>query len=77
MKKSILITGAFGGMGKATAKLLAEQGYRIFALDRQVKEGSENIIPIEADITDERSVKDAFSRVSNLTDNLFAIIHFA
>lgn len=77
MKKSILITGAYGGMGKATAKLLAEQGYRIFALDRQVKEGNENIIPIEADITDERSVKGAFSRVSSLTDNLFAIIHFA
>lgn len=77
MKPSILITGAYGGMGKATAEELCYNGYRVFALDKNVGEGDENIIPIEADITDEQSVINAFSKVSALTDGLFAIIHFA
>lgn len=77
MKKSILITGAFGGMGKATAEMLSKMGYRIFALDRVCQDGSEDIIPIDCDITDESSIKNAFSRVSEMTESLYAIIHFA
>lgn len=75
--KSILITGAFGGMGKATSQLLAEMGYRVFALDLRVKEACENIIPIKADITDEESLNNAVEVVKSYTDELFAIIHFA
>lgn len=75
--RSVLITGAYGGMGRATAELLAEQGYRVFALDVNVCEPQENIIPIEADITSEDSVKSAFDEVRNHTDSLYAILHFA
>jgi len=77
MKPTILITGAYGGMGKATAKALKDRGYRVFALDKTVCEGEEDIIPLEADITDENSVKNAFMQVSEQTDKLFAVIHFA
>ena len=78
MKKSILITGAYGGMGKATAALFAKMGFSVFALDRNVKgEECDGIIPIEADITNENSVKAAFEKIRNATDSLFAIIHFA
>nr|MBQ4318507.1 SDR family NAD(P)-dependent oxidoreductase [Clostridia bacterium] len=77
MKPSILITGAYGGMGRAAALALKERGFRVFALDKAVGEGEEDILPIEADITDEASVSDAFRRVSEQTDELFAIIHFA
>ena len=75
--KSILITGAYGGMGKATAQLLAKSGYRVFALDIRVGEAEENIIPIEADITSEESLKVAFDVVKSQATELFAIIHFA
>ena len=75
--KNVLITGAFGGMGKATAKLFSERGYRVFALDKRVGEAEENIIPIEADVTSEESVKAAFDKVKSYTDELFAIVHFA
>lgn len=75
--KNLLITGAFGGMGKATAKLFSERGYRVFALDKRVGEAEENIIPIEADVTSEESVKAAFDKVKSYTDELFAIVHFA
>lgn len=77
MKPYILITGAYGGMGKATAKALSESGFRVFALDRVLGDAEENIIPIQADITDEDSVKSAFSQIGSIVDELFAIIHFA
>lgn len=77
MKPSILITGAYGGMGKATAKALSEKGFRVFALDKHTGEGTENILPIHADITDENSVKEAFQQISEQTCELFAVIHFA
>jgi len=76
-KKYVLITGAGGGMGLATARRLASVGYTVFALDRREVEGGEGIIPITADLTDEDSVISAFMQVSEYTDTLFAIIHFA
>lgn len=75
--KSVIITGANGGMGRAAAKLLRDSGYRVFALDLTPCEPSENIIPICADITSESSVKAAFEAVKAQTDSLFAILHFA
>ncbi len=75
--KSILITGAYGGMGSATAEFLCKRGFRVFALDRRVGDARENIIPIEADITSEESVKAALEAVKSHTDSLYAVIHFA
>ena len=76
-KRSILITGAYGGMGRATAQLLAKQGFLVFALDKKVDSAQENIIPIEADITCEESVCAAFETVRAQTDKLYAVLHFA
>ena len=73
----VLITGGYGGMGYATAKALASRGFTVFALDKKVQEQEENIIPVEADITDVESVKNAFATVQSVTDELFAIVHFA
>ena len=75
--KNILVTGAYGGMGAATVRTLRDRGYRVFALDLRVGEAEQNIIPIQADITDESSVENAFNKVSEYTDSLYAIIHFA
>lgn len=75
--RSVLITGAYGGMGRAAAELFASRGYRVFALDRKVGESRENIIPIEADVTSEESLLGAFAFVSGHTESLYAILHFA
>lgn len=75
--KDVLITGAFGGMGLAVTQMLESRGFRVFAVDRQVKETNGNIIPITADITSEESVQAAVATVRRYTDKLFAIIHFA
>ena len=75
--KSVLITGAYGGMGRATTELFKNRGMRVFALDIKVGEPEENIVPIAVDITSEESVKEAFLKVKKETDELYAIIHFA
>ena len=84
--KYALVTGAYGGMGKATIKLLLKEGYTVFALDSHIPESipensklelSNNIIPIQVDVSNEESVKQAIKQVANITDELDAIIHFA
>lgn len=76
-RPSILVTGAYGGMGKAVTKTLRDNGFRVFALDKTVGERDENILPIQADITCEQSVANAFEQVRKETSKLFAVIHFA
>lgn len=75
--KDILVTGAYGGMGRAMVAALRAAGVRVFALDRQVGEAEENVIPIEADLTREEEVHRALETVQGYTDSLSAIVHFA
>lgn len=75
--KYVLVTGAYGGMGKATIKLLKEKGYFVFALDKKLEEKEDNIMPIECDITSEQSILLAFEQIKKVTNELFAIIHYA
>ena len=75
--KYILVTGAYGGMGSATVKMLAERGFCVFALDKRAGTAEKNIIPIEADITSEESISAAAETVRKYTDEIFAIVHFA
>lgn len=75
--KYVLVTGAYGGMGKATIKLLSDNGYRVFALDRKVESPITNIIPIECDITSEESIIEAYNEIKKEKIKLDAIIHLA
>lgn len=73
----VLVTGAYGGMGRATVTALKNAGYGVFALDKKVEKAEENVFPIETDITDGESVKKAFELVHGIAQRLFAIVHFA
>ena len=75
--KSILVTGAYGGMGRETVALLRERGFRVFALDRRVEAAVEGVTPLEADVSCEDSLAAALARVRQETDALWAIVHFA
>lgn len=77
MDGAVVITGAFGGMGRSTALTLAEMGFRVFALDRVTEELGEGITPIETDLTDEESVRAALDKIQAECEKIFAIIHFA
>ena len=74
---SVLVTGAGGGMGKATVELLVKNGYRVFALDREPCAAAENVVPLQADVTDESAVAAAFAAVSAETTELCGIVHLA
>ena len=73
----VLVTGAFGGMGREAVRTLRAAGYGVFALDRKTDTVGDGVIPIEADLTKEDDVARAFASVSAVTDRLFAIVHFA
>ena len=64
-------------MGRAAAELFAGRGYRVFALDRAPCPARENVVPLQADVTDEQSVAAAFGAVRAETSGLCGIIHFA
>lgn len=75
--KYVLVTGAYGGMGKSAVKQLKTAGYYVFALDLKECEREDNVTPIAADLTSEADVINAFNIIKSVTDKLYAIVHFA
>ena len=75
--KSVVVVGAYGGMGREVCLNLSTNGYEVYALDKKVGEEETNIHPIECDITDSSSVTFAYNKIKEKTNELFAIIHFA
>ena len=75
--KYVLVTGASGGMGYAAARALAGEGYKVIGLDICGCSDKDGIRMIEADITSEDSVIRAIEKVREITDSLYAILHFA
>nr|WP_255549478.1 SDR family oxidoreductase [Corynebacterium sp. TAE3-ERU12] len=68
--KICLVTGAAGGIGKATAELLEENGYRVIRWDLQ---HAPNCIPI--DVTDAAAVADGFATIVEEEGCLDALVH--
>lgn len=83
MEKYVLITGASTGLGKETAQLLAQKGFKVFAGVRKqqdkdyIESLNQNITAIFLDVTSQESIDKAFETVTSTTSNLFAIINNA
>jgi NAD(P)-dependent dehydrogenase (short-subunit alcohol dehydrogenase family) len=55
-QRSIVITGAGGGLGGATARLFAERGWQVFAADLTAPAAGPGLVPVAVDVTDTASV---------------------
>ncbi|MCB0355653.1 MAG: SDR family oxidoreductase [Bdellovibrionales bacterium] len=84
MSKSVLITGASTGIGFATAKDLASQGWRVYAgvrseADREnLAQAHDSILPIILDVTQSESIQQAHQEIAaDLHDPLHALINNA
>jgi NAD(P)-dependent dehydrogenase (short-subunit alcohol dehydrogenase family) len=68
-RRSVFITGASSGIGRACATRLARAGFRVFASVRRSKDhaplgfADEGIEPVEMDVTDATSIAAAAARV--------------
>lgn len=75
--RTILVTGAAGGLGEATARLFAERGWTVFAADL-VLPSYDGVVPLALDVTDDASVGRAVAEVAaQCPDGLGAVVNFA
>lgn len=83
MNECIFITGAGAGIGRATARLFAAQGWFIGAADRDGEAlealrdelGADNCSIHIADVTDSPSVTQALAQFSELTGGRLRVLH--
>ena len=68
MKKKVIITGANGKLGSAFVEALSRKGYFVYAVDLNIEKIiiSENVQPVELDITNEIAVHKFFSSIQDL-----------
>ena len=75
----LLITGAAGGIGRATVALFAEKGWRVIGVDRSdFGDGfPKNGLFIRADISLEENINMIFEKTRAFTDSLDALVNNA
>lgn len=71
MKKTIFITGASAGLGKATAKLFQARGWNVIATMREPKKETEltqldNVTLLPMDVTDPEQIKTTVAKAISL-----------
>ena len=73
MAKVLVISGGSSGIGKATASLFAERGWRVFELSRHGI-SHEGIIHVDCDVCSEQSTLAAIEEVMRQTDAIDVLI---
>ena len=75
----MLITGAAGGIGRATVKVFADHGWRVFGVDREPKyvEFPADGVYIQADISLPEQLEAIYEQVKAQTDYLDAVVNNA
>ena len=77
--KAVLITGAAGGIGRATVSLFAEKGWRVIGVDRNpFGDGfPKNGLFIQADIARPEDMHAIFEQTSAFIDSLDVLVNNA
>ena len=76
MNKYVLVTGANGGIGKATVSKLLENNYKVISLDIKDDNLKESDAPfIKCDVSKKEDVENAYQKVKEITNELYAIVN--
>ena len=77
--KTVIITGAGGGIGRATVALFAEKGWQVIGVDRAPfgEDFPRNGTFIQADISDPSQLTKIFEQTRQAADSLQALINNA
>lgn len=78
-QKNVLITGAAGGIGRATVHLFAQKGWRVIGVDRAPfgPNFPENGLFIQADISSAQAIAQIFDHAQAVTSRLDALVNNA
>ncbi|MDX6453118.1 MAG: hypothetical protein QOH16_3167 [Gaiellaceae bacterium] len=66
IRPRVLVTGASTGIGRATAELLRDRGWEVFASVRRAGEAPEGTIEVVFDVTDPEAIRHAAARIDEL-----------
>lgn len=66
MKKTVIVTGASSGIGRAISQELVELDYEVIGLCRRVDEVCSGVQAIRCDLSDETQIADAFAQVGGI-----------
>lgn len=79
MTKTILITGAAGGIGRATIKLFNQKGWSIIGVDRTEfgNDFPQNGLFIQSDISKPEDMESIFEKAKGFTNSLDALVNNA
>lgn len=81
MKKTILITGASGNLGKAVVRKLTTSGYHVVAMDvtRAADEflNKDDIAPVQLNLRDEQEVQECVGSIKHLHGAVLTVGGFA
>jgi NAD(P)-dependent dehydrogenase (short-subunit alcohol dehydrogenase family) len=77
--KTVLVTGAAGGIGRATVNLFAEKGWRVIGVDRNEfgADFPQNGLFIRSDISRPEDMHAIFEQAHGFTDTLDALVNNA
>jgi NAD(P)-dependent dehydrogenase (short-subunit alcohol dehydrogenase family) len=78
-KRVVLVTGASSGVGRATAELLAQSGYRVFGTSRKPDGGSNDsaVEMVPLDVRSDESVAACLSAISDRAGRLDILVNNA
>lgn len=81
MAKTVLVTGASSGIGKATAIYLAQKGYHVYGAARRMDKlqelSSYGVLPVTLDVTSEDSILACVNRIARDSGGLDVLINSA